>query len=218
MKRKIILILLLSFILFGCKAIQDMSIDEVIDNSVQSSVKVYNKYRKGYKYFVPKGLDTVGSNEYNEIIAYKNYKLYLYVDVVSYYNKIIDMYEPNSTSYISKQINFEDKYGYLEINQLKTGKYFIEIMYNYAKIEVIVNEKDINIVVSNCLNILNSIKFDTNVLKILLDEETSKFKEYDFDIFKTATVKESEYLQAVEEEIYDEDTDIHDSDLINRGD
>jgi hypothetical protein len=87
-------------------------------------------------------------------------------------------------------------------------------MYNYAKIEVIVNEKDINLVISNSLSVLNSIKFDTNILKILLDEETSKFKEYEYDIFKTATVKESEYLQAVEEEIYDEDTDIHDSDLI----
>ncbi len=214
MKKKLILIFLLSFVLFGCKAIQDMSIDEVIDNSIQNSVKVYNKYRKGYKYFLPKGLDTVGTNEFNEVIAYKNYKFYLYVDVVSYYNKIIDIYEPNKVSFISKQINYEDKYGYVEVNQLKTGKYFIEIMYNYAKIEVIVNEKDINLVISNSLSVLNSIKFDTNILKILLDEETSKFKEYEYDIFKTATVKESEYLQAVEEEIYDEDTDIHDSDLI----
>ncbi|MBR6133212.1 MAG: hypothetical protein IKQ29_00685 [Bacilli bacterium] len=214
MKKKLILIFLLSFILFGCKAIQDMSIDEVIDNSIQNSVKVYNKYRRGYKYFLPKGLDTVGTNEFNEVIAYKNYKCYLYVDVVSYYNKIIDIYEPNKVSYISKQINYEDKYGYVEVNQLKTGKYFIEIMYNYAKIEVIVNEKDINLVVSNSLSVLNSIKFDTNILKLLLDEETSKFKEYEYDIFKTATVKESEYLQAVEEEIYDEDTDVHDSDLI----
>ena len=214
MKKKLILIFLLSFILFGCKAIQDMSIDEVIDNSIQNSVKVYNKYRRGYKYFLPKGLDTVGTNEFNEVIAYKNYKLYLYVDVVSYYNKIIDIYEPNKVSYISKQINYEDKYGYVEVNQLKTGKYFIEIMYNYAKIEVIVNEKDFNLVISNSLSVLNSIKFDTNILKLLLDEETSKFKEYEYDIFKTATVKESEYLQAVEEEIYDEDTDVHDSDLI----
>ena len=145
MKKKLILIFLLSFILFGCKAIQDMSIDEVIDNSIQNSVKVYNKYRRGYKYFLPKGLDTVGTNEFNEVIAYKNYKCYLYVDVVSYYNKIIDIYEPNKVSYISKQINYEDKYGYVEVNQLKTGKYFIEIMYNYAKIEVIVNERTLTL-------------------------------------------------------------------------
>ena len=215
MKKKIILILLLSFILFGCKAIQDMDVDEVINNSVQSSVKVYNKYRRGYKYFLPKGLDVLDNTEYNEVIACKNYKYYLYVDVVSYYNKVIDIYEPNKTSYISKQINYEDKYGYLEVNKLSDNEYFIEIMYNYAKIEVIVKKSDINITISNSLNILNSVKFDTNILKTLLDEETSKFKEYDFNIFETTTNKESEYLQAVEDDTYDEDTDIHDTDLIN---
>jgi len=215
MKKKIIILILLSFVLFGCKAIQDMSIDEVVNNSVESTVKVYNKYRNGYKYFLPKSMTVVNSKEYNEVIKFKDYKMYLYVDAVSYYNKIIDIYETNDESYVSMQISYEDKYGYLEINKIDNDKYFIEIMYNYAKIEVIVKEKDIKLTINNSLNILNSIKFDTNILKTLLDEETSKFKEYDFNIFETTTKKESEYLQAVEEDIYDEDTDIHDSDLIN---
>ena len=215
MKKKIIILILLSFVLFGCKAIQDMSIDEVVNNSVESTVKVYNKYRNGYKYFLPKSMTVVNSKEYNEVIKFKDYKMYLYVDAVSYYNKIIDIYETNDESYVSMQISYEDKYGYLEINKIGNDKYFIEIMYNYAKIEVIVKEKDIKLTINNSLNILNSIKFDTNILKTLLDEETSKFKEYDFNIFETTTKKESEYLQAVEEDIYDEDTDIHDSDLIN---
>jgi hypothetical protein len=116
--------------------------------------------------------------------------------------------------YVSMQINYQDKYGYLEINQLKNGKYFIEIMYNYAKIEVIVNKRDINEVVSNSLSILASVKFNDDVLKNLLDEETSQFKEFQFDIFETNTVTESEYLQAVEEEQVQED-EIHDTDLIN---
>ena len=87
-------------------------------------------------------------------------------------------------------------------------------MYNYAKIEVIVKKKDINEVVANSLSVLASVDFNDDVLKTLLDEETSQFKEFQFDIFETTTTTESEYLQAVEEEVKTEE-EIHDSDLIN---
>ena len=93
------------------------------------------------------------------------------------------------------------------------GKYFIEIMYNYAKIEVIVEYRDINVTVANSLSVLSSISFNDSVLKTLLDEETSQFKEFEFNIFETSST-ESEYLQAVEGDIYEEE-EIHDSDLIN---
>ena len=138
---------------------------------------------------------------------------YLYIDAVSYYNKVIETYEVNETSYISRQISHEDKYGYLEINEVSEDKYFIEIMYNYAKIEVIVNKKDINLATSYALSILSSINFDTNVLKVLLDEETSQFKDYDFNIFETNGNVSSEYMDAVDSDVYEEE--VHDTDLIN---
>ncbi|MDE5888701.1 MAG: hypothetical protein K2H20_01635, partial [Bacilli bacterium] len=178
------------------------------------NVIVYNKYRKGYKYNLPKGLDVVDNTEYNEVIYSKNYKYYLYVDAVSYYNKVIEKYEISDNSFVSKQISYEDKYGYLEINQMTNDKYFIEIMYNYAKIEVIVKKKDINVVVSNALSVLASVEFNDNVLKTLLDEETSQFKEFDFNIFETTSTTDNGFLQAVEDYNYQED-EVHDSDLIN---
>ena len=215
MKKKFILLSLLSCVfLVGCTPIQEMTLQEVIDTGTNRTVTVYNKYRKGYKYNLPKGLDVVDNSEYNEVIRSKDYIYYLYVDAVSYYNKIIENYEETDKAYISMQINYQDKYGYLEVNELSSGKYFIEIMYNYAKIEVIVNKKDINVVVSNSLSVLASVKFNDDVLKNLLDEETSQFKEFQFDIFETTTVTESEYLQAVEEEDVQED-EVHDTDLIN---
>ena len=112
------------------------------------------------------------------------------------------------------QINYQDKYGYLEINQLDEEKYFIEIMYNYAKIEVIVKKRDINVAVYDSLSVLASVKFNDDVLKTLLDEEISQFQEVQFDIFETVTTVDSQYLQAVEDE-KEEQEDIHDSDLID---
>lgn len=215
MNKKIILLSLFACLfLVGCTPLQEMALEEVIKIGTERTVEVYNKYRKGYKYNLPKGLEVYDNSEYNEVIMDKDYTYYLYVDAVSYYNKVIEKYEENEKSHVSMQINYQDKYGYLEINELKSGKYFIEIMYNYAKIEVIVNKKDINVVVSNSLSVLASVKFNDDVLKNLLDEETSQFKEFQFDIFETTTATESEYLQAVEEEDVQED-EVHDTDLIN---
>ena len=215
MNKKIILLSLFACLfLVGCTPLQEMTLEEVIKIGTERTVEVYNKYRKGYKYNLPKGLEVYDNSEYNEIIMDKDYTYYLYVDAVSYYNKVIEKYAENEKSHVSMQINYQDKYGYLEINELKSGKYFIEIMYNYAKIEVIVNKKDINVVVSNSLSVLASVKFNDDVLKNLLDEETSQFKEFQFDIFETTTATESEYLQAVEEEDVQEE-EVHDTDLIN---
>lgn len=214
MKKKIVLLaFFMCVVLTGCTPLQEMSLDDIIDNGTNRQVSVYNKYRKGYKYNLPKGLGVLDNTEYNEVIASSDYTYYLYVDAVSYYNKIIETYEENDVSFYSKAISFEDKYGYLEINEIDNGKYFIEIMYNYAKIEVIVEYRDINVTVANSLSVLSSISFNDSVLKTLLDEETSQFKEFEFNIFETSST-ESEYLQAVEGDIYEEE-EIHDSDLIN---
>ena len=215
MKKKFILFsLFVCFLFTGCTTISDKSLEEIIDAGTDRDAIVYNKYRKGYKYNLPRGLTVIDSTEYNEIIKDDKYVYYLYVDAVSHYNKVIEKYEVNGESYESMQISFEDKYGYLEINSIEEDKYFIEIMYNYAKIEVIVKKKDINEVVANSLSVLASVDFNDDVLKTLLDEETSQFKEFQFDIFETTTTVESEYLQAVEEETKTEE-EIHDSDLID---
>lgn len=215
MKKKFILILLfLSMLLTGCTSIKDMSLEDVIHLGTDRKITVYNKYRKGYKYNLPKGLEVVDGLEYNEIILSRDYKYYLYVDAVSYYNKVIEKYDISDKAFFSMPISFEDKYGYLEVNELDKGKYFIEIMYNYAKIEVIVKEKDINLAVANSLSVLASISFNDNVLKSLLDEETSQFREFEFNIFETVTTKDSDLLQTIEEEIKKEE-EIHDADLIN---
>ncbi len=215
MKKIFILSIFACLFLCGCTTLKDMSIEEVVDNGTHRTVEVYNKYRQGYKYNLPKGLSIVDNSEYNEVIVSNKYKYFLYVDAVSYHNKIIEKYEENDKSHISMAIDYEDKFGYLEINNVKDDEYLVEIMYNYAKIEVIVNGEDIKVVVANALSILTSIKFNDNILNTLLNEEVSQFKEYEFNIFETSTTTESDYLESIENDIYEEEDDVHDSDLIN---
>lgn len=217
MKKKFILLLVFVCIfLTGCMPVQEMTLDEVINVGTDRKITVYNKYRKGYKYNLPKGLEVVDNTEYNEVIYSRDYMYYLYVDAVSYYNKIIEKYEISDKAYVSQQISYEDKYGYLEINELDNEKYFIEIMYNYAKIEVIVKKKDVNVVVANALSVLASISFNDNVLKNLLDEETSQFREFDFNIFETTSSTDNGFLQAVDgNNDYNYEDEVYDSDLIN---
>ena len=138
MKKRFILALFVCVLLCGCTPVQEMSIQEVIDNGTSRTVSVYNKYRKGYKYNLPKGLDVVHYIDYNETVESKDYTYYLYVDCVSYFNKVIEKYEVSEKAYVSMPISYEDKYGYLEINKLNNGKYFIELMYNYAADDVVI--------------------------------------------------------------------------------
>ncbi len=215
MKKKFVLLsVFICIFLCGCKPVQEMSIDDIVKNGIERNISIYNKYRQGYKYNLPKGIDVSDNSEYNEILSSKDYVYYLYIDAVSYYNKIIETYSENKSAYYSKALNYEDKYGYIEINELKNGKYFIEIMYNYAKIEVMVKEKDINVTIANALSILSSVQFNTNVLKTILDEESSQFKELDFNIFEPNITDDSEFMQTIDD-YYEEDDEIHDADLIN---
>ena len=214
MKKFFILSLFICIFLCGCTPVEEMSIEEVIEQGTNSSVSIYNKYRKGYKYYLPRSVKVKNIFNYNEVLYSGNNMYYLYVDAVSYYNQVIETYNVNESSYVSLPISYEDKYGYLEINELKSGKYFIEIMYNYAKIEVIVREIDAKVVVSNALSILASIDFNNDVLKTLLDEEVSQFSEFEIDIFDTVTSADSQYLGTVEEKEEDEE-EVHDSDYIN---
>ena len=216
MKKKFILFSLFACILLtGCTTISDKSMQDIINEGTDRNAIVYNKYRKGYKYNLPRGFIVIDSTDYNEVIRDEKYTYYLYVDAVSHYNKVIEKYEVTDKAHTSMQISFEDKYGYLEINKLEDDKYFIEIMYNYAKIEVIVREIDAKIVVSNALSILTSIDFNNDVLKSLLDEEVSQFSEFEIDIFETVTSTDSQYLGTVEEKEEDEEDEIYDSDYIN---
>ena len=85
-------------------------------------------------------------------------------------------------------------------------------MYNYAKIEVMVDKDLINDTLINCVNILSSIKYDDTIIKNLLNDDKLDYTEEIFDMFKDAEDNSNilhfeEDVNAVEDDGKPKDTD-----------
>ena len=182
--KKIILIIIILVFTAGCTNINKLSYDDIVNNITTISTKD-NIYRTGYSYYLPRGMKVADSTLYNEVIEDANSKYYLYVDVVSFYKKITKEYEINNNAIYSSKINYNDKFGYVEVNLLKNDKYLVEIMYNYAKIEVIVDKKDIKLSMISAISILRSIEYNDNIIANLLEDDVLNYAEEEMDIFNT---------------------------------
>ena len=212
--KKVLCLLATVLLLCGCSKINDKNYDELINSVVASNYKMENTYRTGYKYYTPTNMDILSILDYNETLADDNYKYYFYVDVVSYYNRVIEGYNEDTKAVYSKKINYEDKYGYIEINKWKNGKYLLEIMYNYAKIEVIVDEENIKSAITNSMVVLSSVKYNNNLLESIVGENVLTAKEIEFNIFETKK-NESNFLKVSEEDVYEDNDVPNDPDLVN---
>ena len=212
MKKTFILVLFM-LLVCGCKNIYKMSIDEISSNSINSKKAHPNIIRVGYKYYKPLLMSIIHTDNYNEILRNDDTNYYLYVDLVSYHKKVESNYEENDISYYSHAINTENGKGYIEINEIKDNQYIIEIMYNYAKIEVVVDSKDINKAVAYSLSILTSIKYNDKIIENAMGKNVLSYHEEAVNIFKTKST-EKNTLKYVEDSQYDKDV-LPDMDLVN---
>lgn len=211
--KKILLIIVLLITASGCVKINDNDISILVNEVQNNKLELSNIHRQGYKYYLPVGLMVNKTEDFNEIIVNKNIKYYLYVDIVSYYNKIEKDYKINDKAFISEDISNNDKKGYLEVNQ-KNDKYLIEIMYNYAKIELIVNKDNLEEAITNSIIILSTIKYNNDIIENIMGENVLNFNEEQLDIFE-AKGSESNFLEYIQEYDAYEGTEIPDLDLIN---
>ena len=195
---KKIIIVLLIFLVTGCTAVRiDTSSIYTITNVILSKDNnLFNRIGKGYKYYVPRGVNYIDNNDYNDKLYTNGDYYYLYIDTIRYYYNTSFDYKESSDAYYSKSLDINGKKGYLEINEMN-GKYLVEFMYNYAKIEALVDYDHINEVVLNSSYILSTIKFNSNVIKLMLDTDYFTNKEEQYDIFtsKTTTNKFLEYKE-----------------------
>ena len=216
MKKKIISIFIIILLTTGCTTIESNSYDEILTNTTNNLVNTTNINRVGYKYYLPKGMRLLSYEGSNEIISHDENIYYLYVDYVSYYNKIPSSYTESQNAVYSKNILKDKKFGYIEIKNTENDKYFIEIMYNYAKIEVIVDKEATKETIAYAMSILSSITYQGTVLTSLMGEDVLKTNEVEHNIFAPADT-ESEYLEIVEEYgTYEDDSDKVDPDFIRR--
>lgn len=198
--KKVGLILLACLVLTGCTAVRidTQNIDNMVSVILSKDNDLYNHVGKGYKYYVPRGVTYIDTNEFNEKLYSNGNYYYLYVDAVSYYHKQEIEYQEDKNAYYSKKFEINDKVAYLQINEQKEkNKYFIEFMYNYARIETLVDKEDINDAVMNASYILSTVKFNSNVIKLMLNEDyfTNKEEIYDEFTSKQSEVETDNFLQ-----------------------
>lgn len=209
--KRIFLLGIILLMISGCTSINESSLQTMISEAINSANNIKNVNRSGYRYYLPRGLSIKSSDNFNEVLTNQKYTFYLYVDVVSYNNKTEFTYNVNNNAYYSAPLINIDKKGYIEINYYKNNQYLIEIMYNYAKIEVIGYEKDISKIVAYAISVISSITYNDSVIKNYLGNNVFNTVEESFDIFEI--VGSDNYLQFKEDAESNEE--VKDPDYVN---
>lgn len=203
--KKLFVLLSIVVLATGCSVyrLDDTNISKNIKILLSHKTNLHNVNYDGYKYYLPKGISFVNKDSYNALLKdMNNNKYYMFVDVISYYHKRKNDYEINEKSHYSQRIDYNNKTGYVQIDEVK-DKYFVQFVYNYVKIEAYVSKKDLAFSINNICYILRSVKFNDSVINSLIGENALDYQEEDFSLFKADSSKES-YMEVIKRNESDE--------------
>lgn len=192
--------------------IDNLNYKQIIDKVLSLDIHNYNKVGNGYKYYAPKGVVKVSSKNYNDVLKKAENSYYLYVDIVSYYYKSKIDYKKIKNTYYFAELKHGDKTGFIEITN-KYNKLYVQMMYNYAKIETYVSEKDLNDAIVDMSYILTSISFNDSKLNKMYKNGKLSSNSETYKLFETKQ-KKGNFLEYIEEYDKYENTPQDDS-LIN---
>lgn len=197
--KKGLLVLLMLVLLTGCSInrIDKYDYKQILNKVLSLDVKMYNKVGNGYKYYAPRGVIRTDANTYNDVLKRQDHVYYLYVDVVSYYYKTKVDYKVNEDAYYSSLIKHDDKAGYVEIKKVK-DKLYVQMMYNYAKIETYVNERELKDAMLDMSYVLSSVKFNDSLLKKMYESGSLDSKEEVYKLFEDKE-REGNFLEYIKE-------------------
>ena len=204
MYKKIIIVLCL-FLFTGCTRtyyMNSLSYEEILNNATIEENNLHNTNNKGFKYYLPTGFSVTKDNEFNQTLTSHNNIYYLNIDIVSYYYKKGSEEIKEIDDYYFYKFNKNNKDGYLRIRK-NNDKFFVELCYNYAIIEVEVEENEIKYAVSRGITILNSIKYNDTAIEKKLNDKDLESKETAYKIpepkEKNETKNVLEYINENEE-------------------
>lgn len=202
--KKIALLFLLMFVT-GCSIVRidTSNIDNIVKIVLSKNNTLYNQVGQGYKYYIPRGVSSIDTNELNETLYFNGNYYYLYVDVVSYFYQKDINYEENQDAYYSKKIKNDNGTGYLEITE-KNGMYFVEFLYNYAKIEALVSKENLKDTVLNASYILSTIKYNANTIELMLTDDYFTNKTGKYDVYSSKDVS-NKFQIMIDDEIENEE-------------
>lgn len=206
--KKVILILFIIIFLSGCMKVSEfksIDVDNVLNRLLKEKTSLVNNSSKGYKYYLPLGVELINSNDYNEELYSHGDYYYLYIDLVNYYYNEDIEYSTKDNLFYSKPINYNNISGYLEIEEL-TDSYKIEFLYNHSKIESFVRKENLKRAIINMCYILNSIKFNKNLSSLEIGDINEQFNEEVFGFYTPKKI--GNFVEYIEEYgNYEEPTD-----------
>ena len=215
--KKIFILLSMILVVTGCSInrLNNQDIDSVIDYILKQDIKMNNVVLEGYKYYIPHGVTLVEKHDYNQVLSYNNNDYYLYIDVISYYHKEEIKHSNDYSLYLSKSLSYNDKQGYIDIKE-NEDNYYIEIYYNYAKVESYVKKDDLEDSIINICYVLNSLKFNDKVIESIVGENKLDLSSESFSLFDEKK-DTSSFLQYVKEydKYYDVDGELPTDDKID---
>lgn len=214
--KKIIYLTLSIIFLAGCSIskVEDDSFDSMINTILYQDTNLSSISLDGYKFYLPRLTTVEEKNEYNLKIKDKENMYYLYISPIEYYYKTSIDHKVDNNIFYSKNLSYKNYKGYIDIVKLN-DKYFIEAIYNYAKIESYVSDKNLNDAFLNICYILSTIKFNDSVINYKFSNHEFDSTTEEFSIFKSKK-DDDNFLKYVEE--YDRynntNTKVKDDDVI----
>lgn len=220
MKKFLFLLLVITFFATGCSVVNYDSVNTIIDTILYKDTKLSNTNFEGYSFYLPQGTKIVDKNDYNFKIKDNDNYYYLYIDTIAYHYQTKNEYDINLDHFYTKELSYDNMFGYIDINEIN-DKYFIVIMYNYAKIECYVSKDNFKDVIANMCSLLASIKYNDKVIDAYIDSDKSISQEEEFDIFSSKNENDNFLKYEQEYDNYEENdknTGINDEDHIELND
>jgi len=180
MKKQLIVVIFL-LMMTGCTRL-DNDLNKIV-NVVLSQEQNVNMVSTNYKIYLPNGVIQLEDHDYNQKFKIKDRYIYLYVDTISYHYKNIANYIDNTKyNYFHQDLNYNNKSGYIGINQLDNDSFYVKIIYNYAKIEFYSNNEFLPLMVTNSLLMINSIEYNDHLIEVALGEDNNIGKEITYEL------------------------------------
>ncbi len=197
MKKLFIALLITVSLLTGCVKVSDKSVSDIFETILYVDNNLSNTYMEGYSFYLPQGLKIRDKNDYNLTLENDKEKYYLYIDTIAYYYKMENTFKENGTHFYSKKFNHNNKTGYVDIIQ-ENDRYFVVIMYNYAKIEAFIEKEDFNKSLMSISQILSTIKYNDAVINKYVGNKGEVYQEEKFNIFGSE-IENDNFLKYEEE-------------------
>lgn len=217
--KKLLIAIAIVFLFTGCdvKEVTKADIEETVEIALNKKIQGANNNFAGYKFYLPRGTYLESKKENNYELLYNGEKYYLYVDVISYFHKKEIETSFDKKLYFSKKIAYNNINGYIRVSMPEDNVYFMEIVYNYSKIEAYVKEGSLISGIENSLRILSSIEYNDVILNSIIGDKALDYKEETYNFFESKR-EEGNFLDYIEEyDTYDEDK-IKDDDVIDLND